>query len=208
MHSARSTSSDGRSARRPARAGWRARLAGEAGFSFGETMIATGLLATVALSVAQMMAIATQANLNAKGQTSGTLLAEQKMEQLRSLTWGYDADGMGLPESDTTTNLAQDPPTQNGPGLNPSPANSLYTDVANYHDYLDQYGNRLGTGGGPPAGTAYVRRWSVDALPTNPNNTLVIQVQVTPILRDSARNGTTRLRDEVRLVSVKTRKSR
>jgi type II secretory pathway pseudopilin PulG len=186
----------------------RGRLHGEAGFSLAETVVAVGLLATVALSVAQMMAVATQANINAKGQTSGALLAEQKMEQLRSLTWGYDADGMGLPESDTTTNLSQDPPTSNGPGLNPSPANSLYSNLANYHDFLDQYGNYVGTGGAPPTGTTYVRRWSVDPLPTNPNNTLVIQVQVTPITRDATRTGTTRLRDEVRLVSVKTRKSR
>jgi type II secretory pathway pseudopilin PulG len=191
---------------RPAAAG-RARITGEAGFSLVETMISIGLLTTVALSVAQLMAVATQANVNAKGQTSATLLAEQKMEQLRSLTWGFDADGMGLPESDTSTNLSQDPPTSDGPGLNPSPAGSLLSNVSMYHDFLDPYGTRLGTGGSAPAGTTFVRRWSVDALPTNPNNTLVIQVQVTPIARDAARSGVMRLRDEVRLVGVKTRKA-
>lgn len=185
----------------------RAAGGGEAGFSLIETMISVGLLATVALSVAQLMAVATQANMNAKGQTSATLLAEQKMEQLRSLTWGYDADGMGLPQSDTTTNLSQDPPTSNGPGLNPSPSGALLSNVGMYHDFLDAYGTRLGTGGAAPAGSIYIRRWSVDPLPTNPNNTLVIQVQVTPLVRDANRSGTRRLRDEVRLVGVKTRKS-
>lgn len=196
MHSAKSSSSSARA------------RSGEAGFSLVETLISVGLLATVALSVAQLTAVATQANLNAKGQTSSTLLAEQKMEQLRSLTWGYDAAGTGLPDSDTTTNLAQDPPSATGSGLNPSPANTLRTNVAGYHDFLDAYGTRVGTGGTPPATTAYVRRWSVEPLPTNPNNTLILQVQVTPIARDAARTTNARFRDEVRLVGVKTRKAR
>jgi type II secretory pathway pseudopilin PulG len=207
MASAKSFFSSVRAAWRRDR-GSRPRARGEAGFSLIETLISVGLLATVALSVAQMFVMATQANLNAKGQTSATLLAEQKMEQLRGLTWGFDTEGLGLPETDTTTNLTQDPPTNNGQGLNPSPANSLVTNVAGYHDFVDAYGAGLGSGGAVPAGTAFVRRWAVDPLPTNPNNTLVLQVQVTPISRDTVRNGVPRLRDEVRLVSVKTRKAR
>ena len=184
------------------------RRGGEAGFSLIETMISVGLLATVALSVAQMFAVSTQANLNAKAQTSATLLAEQRMEQLRSLTWGFDDSGIGLPESDTTTNLTQDPATSNGNGLNPSPSDTLRSNVTGYHDFLDAYGAWLGSGGAAPAGTAYIRRWSVEPLPTNPNNTLILQVQVTPISRDRTRTNGRRLRDEVRLVSVKTRKAK
>ena len=32
------------------------------------------------------------------------------MEQIRSLTWGFDLQGQGLPVTDTTTNLAVYPP--------------------------------------------------------------------------------------------------
>ena len=56
-------------------------------------------------------------------------MAEQKMEQIRSLTWGFDTAGQGLPVSDTTTNLAVYPFTSSGTGLNPSPANSLEENV-------------------------------------------------------------------------------
>ena len=206
MHSAKLSFSSARAAVRRERGA--DRRGGEAGFSLIETMISVGLLATVALSVAQMFAVSTQANLNAKAQTSATLLAEQRMEQLRSLTWGFDDSGVGLPESDTTTNLTQDPPTSNGNGLNPSPSDTLRSNVTGYHDFLDAYGAWLGSGGAAPAGTAYIRRWSVEPLPTNPNNTLILQVQVTPISRDRTRTNGRRLRDEVRLVSVKTRKAK
>ena len=206
MHSAKLSFSSARAAVRRERGA--DRRGGEAGFSLIETMISVGLLATVALSVAQMFAVSTQANLNAKAQTSATLLAEQRMEQLRSLTWGFDDSGIGLPESDTTTNLTQDPPTSNGNGLNPSPSDTLRSNVTGYHDFLDTYGAWLGSGGAAPAGTAYIRRWSVEPLPTNPNNTLILQVQVTPISRDRTRTNGRRLRDEVRLVSVKTRKAK
>ncbi|HXG56132.1 MAG TPA: hypothetical protein VNJ03_12200, partial [Vicinamibacterales bacterium] len=75
-----------------------------------------GLLTAVSLGVAQLFAVSARANFTAKGQTSTTSLAEQKLEQLRGLTWGYDTEGQGLPVSDTTTNLAVDPHTATGAG--------------------------------------------------------------------------------------------
>lgn len=170
-----------------------------------------GLLTAVSLGVAQLFALSTRANQLAKGQTSTSVLAEQKMEQLRSLTWGFDADGLGLPVSDTTTNLAVTPPTANGQGLNPSPTDTLEQNVVGYVDYLDAYGAYVGTGSTPPAGTVYIRRWSIQPLPTNPNNTLVLQVLVTPLALEAARESTsgnrTRMAGDSLLVSVKTRKA-
>ncbi len=75
------------------------------GFSLVEVLVAMGLLTAVSLGVAQLFALSTRANVIAKGQTSTTAMAEQKLEQLRGLTWGFDLDGQGLPLSDTTTNL-------------------------------------------------------------------------------------------------------
>jgi prepilin-type N-terminal cleavage/methylation domain-containing protein len=189
----------------------------DSGFSLIEVMIATGLLAVAALGVAQLFAFAVNANLNAKGQTSTAVLAVQKMEQLRSLAWGYsEGEGIlvGTLITDTTTDLTVDPPVGGGAGkgLSASPADSLDVNTPGFVDYLDQDGNWVGTGLTPPAGTAYIRRWSIQPLPTNPNNTLVLQVRVVTATRESERQTRQslevgRLRDETRLVSVKTRKA-
>jgi hypothetical protein len=68
----------------------------------------------------------------------------------------------------------------------------------------------LGGGTTPPANTMYIRRWSIEPLPTNPNDTLVLQVLVTRF-RDRGAADTAvdvkRLPDEARIISVKTRKA-
>ncbi len=183
----------------------------ERGFSLVETIVSIGLLTTVAIGVAQLFAVSTLANLRANGATSTALLATQKMEQLRGLTWGFgDQTTRGLPITDTTTNLATDPPGDNGRGLSASPASSLHRTAAGYVDYLDADGRWVGTGSGPPAGTYYVRRWSVQPLPENPNNTLVLQVRVVTLssdLRATPSAPGPRVSDETRLVDIKTRKS-
>lgn len=177
-------------------------------------MFAMAILVTVALGVAQLFATATRANLNARGQTSTATLAAQKMEQLRGLTWGFDAAGLGLPLSDTTTDLSVDPPTNSGSGLNPSPGGTLKNNTSGYVDYLDQYGNWVGTGVAPPPTAPYIRRWSIEPLPTNPNNTLVLQVLVTAVQTENARLAGApaaerwRMKDDAWIVSVRTRKSR
>jgi hypothetical protein len=167
-----------------------------------------GLLTTVSIGVAHVFATTARANYVSRGQTSTTALAEQKLEQLRSLTWGFDADGTGLPVSDTSTNLAVDPPSTGGAGLNPSPSNALEQNTAGYVDYLDAHGTYVGTGTTAPSGSVFIRRWSIQPLANNPNNTLVLQVFVTPISNEAARGGTTsRLGGDALLVSVKTRKA-
>jgi type II secretory pathway pseudopilin PulG len=166
------------------------------GFSLVEVIISIGLLTAVSLGVAQMFGISTRANKVARGQTSTTALAAQKMEQLRSLTWGFDLDGLGLPLSDTTSNISVYPPTQSGTGLNPSPSDSLDKNTAGYVDFLDANGTWVGTG---------------STAPTNPNNTLVLQVLVTPVSNEHARVGSqysrTRMAGDALLTSVKTRKA-
>ncbi len=183
----------------------------EAGFSLVETLVATTILATVSLGVAQMFIFATDKTRAGKVETSAAVLAEQKMEQLRGLTWGFDLTGQGLPTSDTSTNLAVDPPDASGTGLNPSPAGVMESNTAGYVDFLDQFGRYLGTGGAAPANAAYVRRWSIEPLPTNPNNTLVLQVFVTTPGRDAQRGATSnkrwKLPGDAWLVTVKTRKA-
>ena len=135
----------------------------------------------------------------------------EKLEQLRSLTWGFDLAGQGLPLSDTTTNLTVTPPTQDGSGLNPSPVDSLEQNTAGFVDFVDGAGAWVGTGTTPPATAVYIRRWSIQPLPTNPNNTLVIQVLVTPVASEQARVESaftrTRMAGDALLVTVRTRKA-
>lgn len=174
--------------------------------------MAMGLLMTVCLGVAQLFAVATKANQVARGQTSTTALAAQKLEQIRSLTWGFDLQGQGLPVTDTTTNLANYPLTPDGNGLNPSPDGSLYENKDGYYDYLDASGAWVGTGTGRPSTAAFIRRWAIVPLPTNPNNTIVIQVMVSPVANDLARaaaeqGSTRRMPGDALLTSVKTRKA-
>ena len=63
------------------------------GFSLIEVVVAMGILTVVSLGVAQLFAASTRVNVMARSQTSTTMLAEQKMEQIRSLTWGFDTNG-------------------------------------------------------------------------------------------------------------------
>ena len=181
------------------------------GFSLVEVLISMGLLTAVSLGVAQLFALSTRANVIAKGQTSTTAMAQQKLEQLRGLTWGFDLEGLGLPLSDTTTNVSVDPPAHNGSGLNPSPTDALEQNTAGFVDFLDGNGVWVGTGSTPPGTAVYIRRWSIQPLPTNPNNTLVIQVLVTPVASEAARVASaftrTRMSGDALLVTVRTRKA-
>jgi prepilin-type N-terminal cleavage/methylation domain-containing protein len=181
------------------------------GFSLVEVLVAMGILTAVSLGVAQLFALSARNNLTAKGQTSTTAMAEQKLEQLRALTWGFDLAGQGLPLTDTTTNLTVTPPQHNGSGLNPSPSDSLERNTDGFVDFLDGQGQWIGTGTTVPANAVYIRRWSITPLPTNPNNTIVIQVLVTPVASEQARVESaftrTRMSGDALLITVKTRKA-
>lgn len=182
----------------------------EAGFSLVETVVATALLATAIVTSAQMFALATRSNIAAQRTGFTTTLAEEKMEQLRGLAWGFDE--IGLPINDYTSNTAVDPAEpEGGTGLSQSPDNALADNVDGYVDYLDRFGGSLGGGPNIHADAVYIRRWTIEPLPTNPNNTLILQVLVfSRNDRDAGGSGPVlnRVRDEARLVSVKTRKSR
>jgi len=179
-------------------------------------MFATVILAVALISLAELFALSTRANYSSKANTFAAMLARQKMEQLRGLTWGFDT--LGLPLSDYTTDLSDIPQVSgcpvpegggSGVGLSPSPQGTLLTNIPGYVDYLNQYGCVLGGGATIPDGTVYIRRWTVEPLPTNPNNTLVFQVLVTRRNeRGAAGEGNiARLPEEARLMSVKTRKT-
>ena len=181
---------------------------GEAGFSLLETVVATGILAGALAALGQMFAVSVANNHSARSGSYATVLGEQKMEQLRGLTWGFDT--LGLPNTDSTTDTAAAVEIPTGTGLSPSPGGTLTSNIAGYVDYVDRFGNMLGGGETIPPRAGYIRRWSVEPLPQSPNNTLVLQVLVTQRANRGsadANRTTQRLPDEARLVSVKTRKA-
>jgi hypothetical protein len=170
----------------------------EAGFGLVEVLVASALLVAIAVGVTHVVAAAVGVSRQARVRTMTTTLAVQKMEQLRSLpfahTWVGDPP-VSIPSSDGSTDLSTDPPSDAGPGLQPSPGDTLTASVPFYVDYLDAYGRWAGRGGTVPAGTVYTRRWSVQPLPSDPGNVLVLQVVVT-----------TRAGDDSRLLTLKARR--
>jgi prepilin-type N-terminal cleavage/methylation domain-containing protein len=179
------------------------------GFSLLEVLIATTILSVSLAALAELCTMSTRANSSAKTTTYAVILAQQKMEQLRSLTWGFDA--IGLPVTDTTTDTTVVPERDaGGKGLTPSPLNALLQNTDGYVDYVDNFGRTLGGGATPSDGTVYIRRWSIEPLPANPDNTVVIQVLVTRRRDRGAADiaaGVARQPDEARVISVKTRKA-
>jgi prepilin-type N-terminal cleavage/methylation domain-containing protein len=195
----------------------RSRINSESGFSLVEVLAATVILTVALMSLAQLFAISTRANFTARTNSFAALLAQQKMEQLRGLTWGFDI--LNLPVSDLTTDTSTGAPVNGcptpgagggGTGLSPSPWGSLQQNTAGWVDYLDQNGCLLGGGAAIPNGAIYIRRWSVEPLPTNPNNTLILQVLVTRNRNrgDADAGNVARQNEEARLMSVKTRKTK
>ena len=167
------------------------------------------MLATALVSLAQLFAISTRSNVASRHSTYAAVLAQQKVEELRSLAWGFDEAGLPVSDTATDTTVTPEQPT-GGTGLRPSPDSALQANTPGYVDYVDAFGNKLGGGQAPPAKATYTRRWSISPLPANPNNTLVIQVLVTRLRdRGDADGGAVRrLPEEARMVTVKTRKAR
>ena len=181
----------------------------EAGFTLVELLVALSLLTVIAAGIAQLFAITVRDARAARDQTMTVILASQKMEQLRALTWRVDSAGAAV--SDLTTDLSRSPPDASGSGLGPSPAAALDTNTAGFVDFLDSKGRWVGTGASPPPVATYIRRWSVGPLPSDPGNSLVLRVLVTTRIRDGgvAAAGQPRFRraDEALLVTIRTRKA-
>jgi hypothetical protein len=104
------------------------------GFSLVETLVATVLLVIAVVTLAQLFAVAARSNVASRDVTYATVLAGQKLEELRAL----DTEAIA-----------------------PSPPGAMVADTPGWVDYIDRFGQTLR---GPlgPGQTAYVRRWSID----------------------------------------------
>ena len=175
---------------------------GESGFTIAEVLIAMMLIAVAALGVAEVFGAALQSARAARTRTDATRLASQKMEQLLSLTWRFDPSGLGLRESDTTSDVSYDPPQTGGSELGPTPVGTLDANMPAYADFLDAAGRSVGRGAIVPSTAVYVRRWRVAPLGSDPLDTVVIQVLVRAVSAASASAAA-----DVVLTTVRTRKA-
>lgn len=179
------------------------------GFSLLEVLVATTILTIGLMSLAQLVTMAVRANHGSRATTFAVVLAQQKMEQLRGLAWSIDS--FSQPVTDTTTDVISVPERPSGgTGLSRSPTGALAHNAAGYCDFLDGRGESLGGGTSPPDGTVYIRRWSIEPLPVDPANSIVVQVLVTTWRNRGlagAPGGAMRLPDEARIMSVRTRKT-
>ena len=155
----------------------------EAGFTLIEVVVALALLVVLSLGVVSLFSVAIEAGRVASDRTIAVVLAAGKMEQLRSLEWRFELDPSGLPvpRTDLVTNASLDPMSPGGPGLAESPAGTLDRDTPPFVDYLDRRGRWVGNGASPPGNAAYVRRWAIHRLPSDPARVVAFEVLVTTI---------------------------
>ena len=85
-------------------------------------MVASAILGCAVLSVAQLVATATSATADARRVSEATLLAWQKLDELRSLAFAFDDAGRSVTD----------------PALGPSPAGTLTSDTDGYVERLDE----------------------------------------------------------------------
>ena len=152
------------------------------GFSLLEVLVAVSILTAALSALAGLCVTATRANVVAGSMSVATILAGQKMEQLRALDWDAVA---------------------------PSADDALVRNVPGACDFLDAAGRPLGGDGDAPPGAVYLRRWSIVPLPAEPEAAVVIQVRV---MRAASRLADAPLPpvpgpEEVRLVGVRARKA-
>lgn len=156
------------------------------GFSLIEVIVALALLLAVVLGLAQVFQYSARANRQAHQLTLASVLARQKLEQLRGLAWTFDASGARI--SDMQTNTAAMPElASGGSGLQASPPGALDTNTSGYCDFLDVHGRIVGGGSSVPGDAAWVRRWAIQPLADDPLDTLVLQVRL--LSKESAIRG-------------------
>lgn len=128
------------------------------GFSLIEALIASLLVAGAVVGLTHLItAGAAQAFLSRRSSTALTL-AQAKLEELRGLTWRFDAAGVRV----------------SSPLLTTSPPRTLLQDHEGHVDRLDRFGAITAV----DEAAHYRRRWAIAPLDATDPDTLVLQVCV------------------------------
>jgi len=122
----------------------------DSGSSLVEVLVAILVLTTGVLSMVRVCSLSIASNTEARRRTVAMILAEQKLEQLRTL------------DSLAST----------------SAGGSLVQDEPGFVDHIDASGTVVSADAGRPAPALYTRRWSIEALSSAPPEAFVLQVRV------------------------------
>ena len=93
----------------------RSNVSGETGSTLIEVLVATMIMITGVMTMAQLLMISTVTNTSSRTDTFATVLAEQKLEQLRALAYGFDIAGLPVSDVDTDTSVSPEAPGGTGP---------------------------------------------------------------------------------------------
>lgn len=148
-----------------------------AGFSLVEVLIALTVLILAVFGLAQLFVYAARAVHHGRALTTVTVLASQKLDQLRSLAFAYDTAGVRVTDTASDTTTVPESPA-GGVGLSPSALASLDANTPGYCDFLDAAGRVVGAGLVAPRDAAFVRRWAIVPLPDDPQDSVLIHVRV------------------------------
>jgi len=143
------------------------------GFTLAEVVVSILLLAVLASGTASLLATSARTLAMAHAQSTAVQLATNRLEQMRSLPWGYGAAAQPAVGADTITDLSPVRPTAGGQGLRPSPASALDVDVAGLVDHLDHDGRWVGNSRGDAGSAAFTRRWRIDVPAGHPDLVLL-----------------------------------
>lgn len=174
------------------------------GFALLEVVLTSAIVTTIAAGASVVLVMTIRASHRARVHTMATMVAARKMEELRSLSWTHistSSPALSMSSSDLTTDLSNDPATDDGPGLLRSPNGTLTSNVDDYVDYLDANGRWVSRGSAVPATAVYIRRWAVQPHASDPDNLLVFEVVV-----GTRGPNQSLLADSIHLVSMQARK--
>lgn len=152
----------------------------QSGFSLIEVLVATVVLTSGVVGLAHLFSLATLTNVAARSTTFTSVLAQQKLEELRSIAWDQ---------------------------LAVSPPGALVANTGGFVDHLDEHGRLVNAGVNPPPSALYTRRWSIAPVNHPSRPLLLIQVAVTH-RRDGERANAPdqrRLVNEARLMTLRGR---
>jgi prepilin-type N-terminal cleavage/methylation domain-containing protein len=150
------------------------------GFTLVEVLVATALLCSAVAGLAHLGVLAAAQSAAVQRDGLALALAQDKLEELRALSWSFDAAGA----------------RQSDPALGVSPPDALSTDTAGFVDFLDRFGASTTS-----AAAAYHRRWAV--APVDPVEADTLSLSVCVFTRAAALHGA---QTGVCAMSVRTRR--
>ena len=138
--------------------GCMATASSDRGFTLFETLIATGVLITALAGVAQLFVLGSRLARRTTASGVALLAAQNKLETLRGLTYGFNEYGIAETSAD----------------LEISDERSLNASIPSYFDWLDPNGEPLEEADE----AAFVRRWRITPFDTQVPEAITIEVCV------------------------------